>query len=71
MKPGKTRGEVDAAVTALQERLADGDPSDLALRSRCEADLKELRADYKADPSAFTKDAIEALRELVELLQSG
>ncbi len=63
------RRSVEAAVGVLQERLADGDPADLDLRSRCETDLKDLRAAYRAHPSAFTKETIESLRELAELLR--
>ena len=60
---------VDAAVASLQERLAEGDPADAALRGVCQADLEALRAAYRADKSAFSREAIEALKELVELLR--
>ena len=59
---------VEAAVTSLQERLADGDPADAALRSHCEAVLLALRAAYRVNSAAFSREAIEALRELSELL---
>lgn len=35
--PPDNRRDVEAAVASLQDRLADGDPADAALRSRCEA----------------------------------
>ena len=62
---------VDAAVASLQERLAEGDPADAALRSRCEAVLLALRAAYRVDPAAFSRESIEALRELSELLRDA
>ena len=67
--PPSDRRTVDAAVAALQERLADGDPSDAALRSQCEAVLLALRAAYRAHPAAFSREAIETLREISELLR--
>jgi hypothetical protein len=63
------RHAVEAAVVSLQERLADGDPGDAALRSHCEAALSALRAAYRANPAVFTREVIEALRELSELLR--
>ena len=60
---------VDAAVASLQERLADGDPADAALRSHCEAALSALRAAYRVNRAAFSREVIEALRELSELLR--
>ncbi|HAM35851.1 MAG TPA: hypothetical protein DEB40_08580 [Elusimicrobia bacterium] len=63
------RRAVEAAVVSLQQRLADGDPADAALRSRCEAELSALRAAYRLSPAAFSSEAIEALRELSELLR--
>lgn len=59
---------VEAAVASLQERLADGDPADAALRSHCEVVLLALRAAYRVNPAVFSREAIEALRELSELL---
>lgn len=69
MKAPKDRAAVDAAVAALQDRLADGDPSDDALRAECEGGLENLRAAYRANPAAFTPEAIAALREFSELLR--
>jgi hypothetical protein len=66
--PLTDRRSVEAAVADLQERLADGDPEDAALRSHCEAALSQLRAAYRAIPAAFSKEVIEALRELRDLL---
>jgi hypothetical protein len=63
------RRAVDAAVVSLQERLADGDPADAALRAHCEAALSDLRAAYRANRAAFSREAIDALRELSELLR--
>jgi hypothetical protein len=63
------RRAVDAAVASLQERLADGDPADAALQISCEAALSALRAAYRASPAAFSRETIEALRELGELLR--
>ncbi|MFA6316254.1 MAG: hypothetical protein WC943_02460 [Elusimicrobiota bacterium] len=59
---------VEAAVAALQEKLADGDPSDAELRKSCDAALAGLRASYRANPAAFSKETIEALQELKALL---
>lgn len=67
--PPTDRRAVEAAVATLQERLADGDPADAALRSHCEATLLALRAAYRITPTAFSDEAIEALRELSELLR--
>ncbi|MDD5628281.1 MAG: hypothetical protein PHU21_04400 [Elusimicrobia bacterium] len=69
--PPKSRGAVAAAVAALQERLADGDPGDAKLREDCAASLAELRAAYRADRSLFTPEIIAALRELRELLEES
>ena len=69
--PLSDRNAVDAAVTDLQERLADGDPSDAELRGHCEAVLTTLRAGYRANPAAFSKESIEALREFSELLRES
>ena len=62
------RRTVEAAVASLQERLADGDSADAALRSRCEAVLSTLRAAYRVNPAAFSRKSIEALREFSQLL---
>ena len=67
--PPTDRRAVEAAVASLQESLADGDPADAALRSRCEAALSALRAAYRADPAAFSRETVEALRELSDLLR--
>jgi len=67
--PLSDRRAVEAAVAGLQERIAEGDPDDAALRSHGEAVLSALRAAYRANPAAFTKEIIEALRELSELLR--
>ncbi len=69
MAPLADRRAVEEAVASLQERLADGDPADAALRSHCEAVLLALRAAYRVTPAAFSKETIEALRELGELLR--
>ena len=69
--PPTGRRAVEAAVASLQERLAGGDPSDAALRGHCKAVLATLRAAYRADPAAFSREAIEALRELGELLREA
>jgi hypothetical protein len=66
--PLNDRRAVEAAVADLQERLADGDPSDAALRSHCEAALAVLRAAYRANRAAFSPETIAALRELSDLL---
>ena len=72
MEPSTTlRRTVEAAVASLQERIADSDPSDTALRDHCEASLSALRAAYRANPDAFSPDIIEALRELSELLREA
>ncbi len=68
--PLTSRRGVETAVAALQARLADGDPSDDALRQSCETDLEALRAAYRAQPSFFSKETVEALRELRDLLQA-
>ena len=62
------RRAVEAAVASLQERLADGDSADVALRSHCEAILSALRAIYRVNPAAFSRETIDTLRELSELL---
>jgi len=67
--PPADRKAVDAAVLDLQERLADGDPTDAALKAHCEGVLVTLRAAYRANRAAFSKEAVEALRELGELLR--
>jgi len=67
--PPTDRSTVEASVASLQERIADGDPADAALRSHCEAVLLALRAAYRVNPAAFSREAIEALRELSELLR--
>jgi len=67
--PPNNRRDVEAAVASLQNRLADGDPADAALRSHCEAVLSTLRSAYRVNPAAFSREAIEALRELSELLR--
>ncbi len=59
---------MEAAVAGIQERLADGDPEDAALREHCEAVLSALRAAYRADKTIFTPETIEALQELRDLL---
>ncbi|MHB2026517.1 MAG: hypothetical protein ACYCPQ_07755 [Elusimicrobiota bacterium] len=61
--------DVAAAVASLQERLADGDPGDAALMKHCADVLSALRADYRANPTAFSREDIAALRELSELLR--
>ena len=67
--PMNERRAIEAAVSALQERLADGDPTDAALKAHCEGVLVTLRAAYRANRAAFSKEAVEALRELSELLR--
>jgi hypothetical protein len=67
--PPTDRHDVEAAVVALQEHLANGDPADAILRSHCESVLLALRAAYRVNPAAFSREAIEALRELNELLR--
>ncbi|MFA6091724.1 MAG: hypothetical protein WCU88_02725 [Elusimicrobiota bacterium] len=69
--PPKDRLSVEAAVASLQERVADGDPTDKAFRSHCEAVLSSLRAAYRANPAAFSREIVEALRELSELLRES
>ncbi len=69
--PLNDREAVDAAVASLQERLADGDPTDAGLRSHCEAVLTALRASYRTNPSAFSRETVEALREFSELLRES
>ena len=59
---------VEAAIASLQEYLAAGDPTDAALLSQGEAVLLALRAAYRDNKAAFSKEAIEALREISELL---
>ena len=66
--PPTDRRAVDAAVASLQERLADGDPADAVLQNHCRAVLATLRAAYRVNPTSFSREAIEALRELSELL---
>ncbi len=67
--PLTDRRAVEAAVAALQERLADGDPADLVLQKHCQAVLLTLRTAYRVNPAAFSRETIEALRELSELLR--
>ena len=67
--PPTDRRTVEAAVASLQERLADGDPADAVLRSHCMTVLSALRTAYRVNPAAFSREAIEALRELGELLR--
>ena len=67
--PPNDRRVVQAAVASLQERLADGDSADAALRSHCEAVLSTLRAAYRVNPAAFSRESIEALREFSVLLR--
>jgi hypothetical protein len=62
---------VEAAVASLQERLADGDPNDAALRRHCESVLSALRAAYRADRALFSPETIAALQELRELLSEA
>ena len=69
--PPTDRAAVEAAVASLQERLADGDPSDAALRKHCEAVLSTLRAAYRTNPAAFSREVIEALREFGDLLREA
>ena len=69
--PPTDRRAVETAVASLQERIADGDPADAALQSHCEAVLLALRAAYRVNPAAFSKDTIEALRELSELMHES
>ena len=69
--PPTDRRAVEAAVASLQERLADGDPNDAALRGSCEAVLSALRAAYRADRSLFSPETIAALQELRELLREA
>jgi hypothetical protein len=66
--PLKDRRSVETAVSSLQERLADGDPADAALRAHAEAVLAALRAAYRADKTIFSPETIAALQELRELL---
>ena len=66
--PLTDRAGVEKAVAALQEKLAEGDPADEALKAECEAELENLRSAYRASPAAFTKETIEALRDLKDLL---
>lgn len=67
--PPKDSLAVDKAVISLQERLADCDPADASMRSHCEAVLSTLRAAYRANPAAFSREAVEALREISDLLK--
>ena len=67
--PPNDRRAVEAAVASLQERLADGDSADATLRSHCEVVLSTLRAAYRVNPAAFSRESIEALREFSELLR--
>ena len=62
------RRAVEAAIVSLQERLADGDPTDAVLLSQGEAVLLALRTVYRDHKAAFTNEAIKALREISELL---
>ena len=65
------RRTVEAAVASLQSFLSDGDPTDAALRGECETVLTALRSAYRADPSAFSPESIEALKELSDLLRES
>lgn len=67
----RDRAAVEAAIVSLQECLADGDPSDTVLRQQCEDILTTLRTAYRANPSSFSREAIEALRELSALLREA
>ena len=69
--PLKDRAAVEKTVAALQERLADGDPADAALRGECTAVLTDLRAAYRADSSIFSREIVEDLRELSDLLRDS
>ncbi|MCX5794609.1 MAG: hypothetical protein NTY77_03830 [Elusimicrobia bacterium] len=72
MKPPLSdRRAVEAAVASLQERLADGDPGDAALRKDCAAALSDLRAAYRADRALFSPETIAALQELREVLSEA
>lgn len=66
--PSTDRRAVEAAIASLQECLADGDPTDAVLVSQGEAVLLTLRAAYRDHKAAFSKEAIDALREISELL---
>ena len=59
---------VEAAIASLQEYLAAGDPTDAALLSQSETVILALRAAYRDHKAAFSKEAIDALREISELL---
>ena len=63
------RAAVEAAVLALQERFADGDPGDAAFRAHCQAVMETLRGAYRGNPAAFSRESIEALREFSDLLR--
>lgn len=67
----KDRSAVEKAVLALQERLADGDPSDPDLRRECEASLSSLREAYRGNKALFSAETVEALRELADLLRDA
>ena len=62
---------VSQAVRLLEERLAEGDPEDPALRAECRKALDSLRAVYRLDPGAFLPETIAALRELGDLLRES
>ncbi len=62
------RRAIEAAIVSLQDCLADGDPTDAALLSQGEAVLLTLRAAYRDHKAAFSKEAIDDLREISELL---
>ncbi|MDD5656461.1 MAG: hypothetical protein PHF00_04305 [Elusimicrobia bacterium] len=69
--PLSDRSSVEAAVLSLQERLAEGDASDGELRRLCESEIEALRCAFRANPAAFSKECVEALRELADLLRQG
>ena len=67
----KDRAAVEKTVAALQEKLADGDPADEDLRRECESVLTGLRAAYRADAALFSRETVDALRELSDLLRDA
>ena len=69
--PLTDRRTVEAAIVSLQECLANGDPTNAALLSQGEAVLLALRAAYRDHKAAFSKEAIDALREISELLHES
>jgi len=66
--PPTDRRAVETAIASFQEYIANGDPTDAALLSQGEAVLLALRAAYRDNKAAFSKEAIEALHEISELL---